>query len=410
MNTVSSDEKKAKNSERVCNRDKCTGCGACSMVCPLNCIQMITDAEGFYYPEIDTNRCIECNKCRKTCPSLAITDSNDSYLTEAFAFINKNDQILARSTSGGFFSAIAEWVFRHNGIVYGCQYDNSFNAIFCKAETMEEIVAMRGSKYVESKAWPIFSEIKQSLENDRIVMFIGLPCQIGGLLSVLGDKAKKNLITVDILCHGVPSHKLFEAYLKQLTTEKGPILEYHFRNKKYWGWGSWGTYLFNAHGKSKEQKLLAENDYYYCLYFKENNYRESCYRCKYASLPRISDITVGDCWSIEEIDSTIDSKVGVSLILLNSNKGKHIFDDIKCLHSTRQISVEDAIKYNKTITTPATRPEQRDEFYLRFNQLGFKNTAARYCKLKHVMPVIARYLPRNLKKSVKRLIKKGVAR
>ena len=410
MDTVSSDGKKSNISERVCSRDNCTGCGACSVVCPLNCIQMITDEEGFYYPEIDVNICIGCNKCRRTCPSLKTIDRNETLVTEAFAFVNNNSQILANSTSGGFFSAIAEWIFSHNGVVYGCQYNDCFNAVFCKAESMEETVAMRGSKYVESKAWPIYSEIKQSLENDRFVMFIGLPCQIGGLLSVLDGKARKNLITVDILCHGVPSHILFESYLKELTAEKGPIIEYHFRNKKYWGWGSWGTYLYNSHGKNKEQKLLAANDYYYCLYFKENNYRESCYRCKYASLPRISDITIGDCWNVEDIDSTIDSKAGVSLILLNSNKGKQIFNEIKHLHSTRQIRVEDAVKYNKTITTPAARPEQRDEFYLRFNQLGFKNTAAHYCRLKHVMPVIARYLPRNLKKSVKRFIKKGVSR
>jgi len=241
-------------------------------------------------------------------------------------------------------------------------------------------------------------------------MFIGLPCQIGGLLSVLGDKAKKNLITVDILCHGVPSHKLFEAYINDLAAERGQIIEYHFRNKKYWGWGNWGTYKYRFHGKKKEKKLLVANDYYYGLYFKENNFRESCYKCKYASLPRISDITVGDCWSIEEIDSTIDSKDGVSIVLVNSNNGKKIFNEIKCHHFAKQVNLDEVAKYNKTITTPTTRPEQRDEFYLKFNQLGFKNTAARYCKLKHVMPVIARYLPRNLKKSVKRLIKKGVAR
>jgi coenzyme F420-reducing hydrogenase beta subunit len=327
------------------------------------------------------------------------------YLTDAFAFINNNKSVLAKSSSGGFFSAIAEWTFVNNGIVYGCEYDEHFNAVFRKAESTEELVAMRGSKYVESKAWPVFSIIKQSLKNNRIVLFIALPCQIAGLLSTLDESEKQNLITVDILCHGVPSHKLFESYIQELAYEKGPILEYHFRNKKYWGWGSWGTYSYRTNGKNKEKKLLVANDYYYSLYFKENNYRESCYRCQYASLPRLSDITIGDCWNIEEIDSTIKSKDGVSLILVNSNKGKKIFDEIRSFHFSLPIRMDDAKKYNKTITLPAKRPDQRNDFYSEFNKLGFKNAASKYCKLRHILPVIARYLPRNLKKRIKRIIK-----
>lgn len=394
--------------DRVCEKLKCTGCGACSTVCPVNCIEMTTDTEGFYYPKIDTTKCIGCNKCQKTCPSLTnMANQNDECITEAFAFIHNDVGVLAKSSSGGFFSAIAEWTFSKNGIVYGCEYDEHFNAVFRKAESIEEIVTMRGSKYVESKAWPAYLTIKQALNDNRTVLFIALPCQIAGLLSTLNDSERQNLITVDLLCHGVPSHKLFKSYLKELADKKGPIIEYHFRDKKYWGWGSWGTYLYRANGKYKEKKLLVDNDYYYGLYFKENNYRESCYRCQYASLPRLSDITIGDCWNIEEIESTVKSKEGVSLILVNSNKGKKIFDDIKNSHFSLPIRLDDAIKYNKTTISPAKRPDQRTDFYSDINKLGFRNAAVKYCKLRYVLPVVARYLPRNLKKGVKRIVRRS---
>lgn len=409
MATVVNVGDKANKPDRVCDRLTCTGCGACTAVCPVNCIEMATDAEGFYYPEIDASKCIGCKKCQKTCPSIEKQTNAEGYATEAFAFKNHNTAALSKSTSGGFVSAVAEWAFAKGGVVYSCKYDEKFRAVFDKAESAAELEAMRGSKYVESIAWTVYPEIKQSLNQGRLVVFIALPCQIAGLLACLSEKESQNLVTVDILCHGVPAHKLFESYLAFIAEEKGPVVEYHFRNKKYWGWGSWGTYLYRSGEKTKEQKLLSENDYYYGLYFKENNYRESCYRCQYASLPRIADITVGDCWKIEEIDASVKSRDGVSLLLINTKKGGEIFSEIKSAHFSEPIQMEDAKKYNKTIIMPAKRPESRNRFYLEFNQSGFQKAAAKYCKLKHITPVLARHLPRNLKKNVKNIVKRGKA-
>lgn len=394
----------------VCDRDQCTGCGACYTVCPLNCITMATDNEGFYYPSIDLELCIRCGKCKSTCPSLGKKQNPNNIETRAFAFVNSDLDTLSKSSSGGFFSAIAEWVFMKNGIVYGCKYDENFNAVFCKAESLEEIEIMRGSKYVESKAWTVYMDIKHNLSVGRIVLFVALPCQVAGLLSVISETERDNLYMVDLLCHGVPSHKLFESYISYLANKEGELQQYSFRDKKYWGWGSWGTYSVVSNGKRKEKKLLVANDYYYSLYFRENNYRESCYRCDNASLPRKSDLTIGDCWNIEEMNESIRSRDGVSLVLVNSEKGSKAFADISNKHLSIPLQLEDVKKYNKTIVMPSNRPEERDDFYKDFCRLGFEKTANKYCKLKKFIPVLARYIPKNLKRNVKRWIKRGAAK
>ena len=389
----------------VCDKLICSGCGACSIVCPTNCIEMSNNSEGFYYPTINASQCVNCNKCRNNCPSINSSRQGQSS-PDVYAFVNKNKNVIKASSSGGAFTAFSEYIIRNGGVVFSCVFDSKFNAIFDRAESIEELAKMRGSKYVESKAWIVYADVKEELANEKLVLFVGLPCQVAGLLSTLSEEYKKTLITIDLLCHGVPSHGLFEAYIEMVTAQKGQIIDYSFREKKYWGWGNWGRYNYKKGDRIKEKKTLVANDYYYSLYFKENNYRESCYTCSFAKLPRISDITIGDCWNEGELAPMIDNIDGVSLILLNTDVGRRLYDEIKDDNQSFLVPLEKAINNNGTISNPTTRPQERDSFYKDVNELGFEKAAQKYTHLKYVFPVVARYIPKGIKKKIKKLIKR----
>ncbi len=390
----------------ICEEDRCTGCGACSVICPKHCIKIITDADGFYYPKINQDKCIGCSKCIKNCPINSRCVSSMDHVTEAFSFIHRDANTLSRSSSGGAFMALAEKVISDGGYVFGAVYDKNFNVVMNSAKTLKELTKMQGSKYVEAYVGDTYIRAKEYLDEGAQVLYSGTPCKIAGLYAYLKGKKYLNLITIEILCHGVPSNKLFRSYLEFINWKYGKVIGYSFRDKAKWGWGAWGSFKYIKNGKSKERYFPARSDYYYSLFYSDNCFRESCYNCKFASEERIADITVGDCWGIEEIMPSSRIQNGVSVIIVNSELGrKALFNAVDASILT-QLDIEWVRKNNANLVRPTKRPERRTNFYKDFNNEGFVVTAKKYVKIQHILPFVARYIPREFKIKAKKVLHK----
>lgn len=388
----------------ICKKNLCAGCGACAEICPKQCIVMKADTEGFLKPVIDEQRCIKCKKCINICPSnQTYTERNRDYQTKAYSYIHPDKNLLGKSTSGGAFTALAEWIINKGGCVFGAVYDEEFYVKEVMAETMDELAAMRGSKYVECNTADSFKRAKKALEDKRYVLYTGSPCQVAGLYATLGNADCSKLYTTELLCHGVPSTKLFQKYIEYLKEKYGEIIFYSFRDKKKWNWGCWGCFQYKKSNAIKRKNFVVASDYYYSLYFKENCFKESCYDCKYASLPRLADITIGDYWGIEKEKPHSEIKKGVSLILCNNLRGEELLQIIG--GGLESADIECVKNQNLTIIQGTHRPDSRNEFYKDFERYGFLDTAKKYVKIHRVFPIVARYLPQNMKNIIKKIQK-----
>jgi coenzyme F420-reducing hydrogenase beta subunit len=392
----------------ICDKNMCTGCSTCSLKCPSNAISMKWDIEGFLRPFIDEELCIHCNYCKRICPSNNRITKNLESEIAAYAYIHGNVTVRRRSSSGGAFMALAEYFVSNNGVVFGAVFDKNYNVRIIKAESLQGIFPMMGSKYVESIVGDSYIEVENIIDQGRMVLFSGLPCQIAGLYSYLGKKRNSSLLyTVDLLCHGVPSAKLFASYIAYLEKQMGKIHDYSFRDKSKWGWGSWGYFKYKVKNKIKVKRIQPATDYYYGLYFKENCFRESCYICKYATLPRVGDITIGDYWGIESSMPYKDIRDGVSLVIVNNEHAKRLLGILKVCDDSKRADISSICKLNKTIIEPAHRPSSRDTFYQGFEELSFIENAKKYVKTRTIIPVIFRYVPKAIKIRLRKVLKQG---
>lgn len=382
----------------ICDESICTGCSTCSDKCPHNAISMKQNKEGFFYPFINTDLCIECQYCKQVCPSNHENTKNSFSEAFAYAYMNKDFKIRRGSSSGGAFVALAQYIISNNGVVFGATFDNNYYVRITKAESIQNVYPMMGSKYVESIVGDSYFEVEQIIDQGRMVLFSGLPCQIAGLYSFLGKKSSNDLLyTVDLLCHGVPSSGLFISYICTLEEQFGKINKYSFRDKSKWGWGAWGSIEYKKDNKTRVKMIQPATDYYYGLFYKENCFRESCYTCKYASLPRIGDITLGDYWGIEGKLPLKEIRDGVSLILVNNEHADALIQRAGLYNELMRSDINTVCDLNKTITEPAKRPASRDIFYQGLEKLGFIGNAKKYVKVRTFIPVISRYIPKGVK-------------
>jgi len=388
----------------ICNINLCTGCGACAILCPAECIEMTTDESGFYVPNICNEKCIDCGICKIKCPQNITINHLTDYESKAYAFIHCDNNILLNSSSGGAFMALAEFTIKKCGYVFGAIYDDSFAVVTKSTNFINGLLPMQGSKYVECLSVDSYRVAKKYLDEGKQVLYTGTPCRIAGLYSVLGNKAYSNLITVEILCHGVPSNKLFMAYLSYVQDRYGKIFSYTFRDKSKWGWGAWGNFHYKKGNKEKVHYFSAKTDYYYSMFYTDNCFRESCYRCKYACQSRVANITIGDCWGIEKIWPVDKYKNGVSIIVTNNLIGEHFIFDAVGTTNLSKLDMSWVIQNNPTFIKPTRRPTSRDKFYGDFIQYGFIYSAKKYVKIQRFMPLLLRYVPRKLKTRIKRII------
>lgn len=306
------------------NKLKCCGCTACQQICPRQCITMQPDEEGFLYPTLKEQDCIHCQKCEMVCPLYhkKYVEKN----TTAYVGYATRNEIREQSSSGGVFSLLAEAILEQNGVVFGAAFDDKFQVHHISIESKEELKKLRGSKYVQSRLENTFFETKIFLENDRRVLFSGTACQIAGLKNYLG-KEYDSLVTVDILCHGVPSTKVWEVYMKyQENKFASEIKSIYFRDKQY-GWKNASLKIKFKNGK--EYIMPTKNDIFQKLFLSDICLRESCYQCQFKEIPRVSDFTIGDCWGIENHMPEMDDDLGTSVILIHSNKGEKLLRAIE---------------------------------------------------------------------------------
>lgn len=299
-------------------KDYCSGCEACANACNHNAISMKEDWRGFLYPSIDKNKCINCGFCKKVCP--ANKDEEKPFLfRDAAVYIDKNEQHLQKASSGGAFGTVARYVLSQGGVVFGCSMNEDYDVKFISIEKEEDLEKLHGSKYVQAKIGMIYREIKDVLKSGRLALMCACPCQIAGLKTYL-RKDYDNLITMDLICHGVPSQPYFQDYVKDLLNRKAKtgITTFRFRYKSE-------SCCKTQHTSSSLKNVYVgfyNKDYYMTYFLWGKGYRDSCYKCRYPGTEREGDFTIGDFWNNEKAKFPIDTSKGSSLIFFNTEKAK----------------------------------------------------------------------------------------
>lgn len=338
----------------------CCGCEACAQICPRKCIALHSDAEGFLYPRVDASLCIDCHLCEKNCPIINAPTSEHIPL-ECFAAKNIDSDIRRTSSSGGVFTQLAEKTIAEGGVVFGARFDDNWDVVHSSAESMDELAAFRGSKYVQSHIGDALKHAAKLLRDGRLVLFSGTPCQIAGLKRYLG-KEYPNLITVDFICHGVPSPGVFKQYLEEkIGSGKAQILDIQFRDKSK-GWAKYSLCIsYLRKGRNRRYIRSVDRDSYLIGFVKDLYLRPSCYDCRFKNLKSGSDITMGDFWGISSLQPEFNDDQGISAIMLNTSKGVEVF---KSLDTEKiQVKYTDVLSRNPAISHSARFTDKRRMFF-----------------------------------------------
>lgn len=340
----------------VKNKGECCGCYGCYNVCPTSAVTMEVDSEGFWYPIVDKDKCINCKLCEKVCPIINFSKSKG--LLEAYASYNLNEDIREKSSSGGMFTALAEYVLRNEGIVFGVEFSTNLEVIHCLVRNEEELNKIRGSKYVQSKIGDTYSQAKEYLEKNRIVLFSGTPCQIQGLKHYL-QKDYENLLCIDLICHGVPSPLVWNSYIEEVSNGK-EIINMTFRDKML-GWKESTLRYFFENGDELRERY---SESAYIKGFIQNCFlRPSCYQCQFKGLERMSDLTLGDFWGIENVLPDLNSKKGISLVLVHSIKGKKLLNEVSEKIFIKKVDIYKSINENPSAINSVAKDIKRERFY-----------------------------------------------
>lgn len=302
---------------------ECSGCSLCASICPNEAIVMSPNKEGFFMPAIDEGKCINCGLCERKCPQLNLI--KDNYADPSCYAVKADSEILKVSSSGGVFTVLSEYVFEKGGYVCGAAYDDNFTGVsHIMISDRSEMYKLRGSKYVYSKPNGIYKQVKDKLNEGHYVLFSGTPCQVAALNAYLPQKYEK-LITVDLLCAGVPSEKIFSKYISEVAQGK-KVTSISFRPKEY-GWEYTGIQI--KFDDDSEYIIHSIRDPYLKGFLNSLFKCDACKNCSYATLPRQGDFTIGDFWGIEKYDDSIDTKEGVSSVMLNNTKSESIFKEVR---------------------------------------------------------------------------------
>ena len=339
---------------------------------------MVEDEEGFLYPEVDQNKCTNCGLCEKICP-IQSKKENPAFQTIAYGAYNKNLETRFKSSSGGIFSVLSEHVLGQGGVVFGAAFNKDFEVEHTYIENVEDLDKLRGSKYVQSKIGNCFAQAKEFLDKGRVVLFSGTPCQIGGLYSFL-MKDYPNLITQDLICHGVPSPKLWRKYVEFRKNDAGANIKNLIFRKKLNAWRP--NYMFFSFENNTEYCKLYRNDFMIKSFFAHWCLRPICHKCAFKSVSRQADITLADFWGINNVDRSLNDHKGTSLVLLHSEKGKEVFEKIKQDIVFKQVDLDRAIKGNPSIKKSTKPSLHRADFMKRLDSEDFEKLLKRY-KHKH---------------------------
>ena len=384
---------------KITDKSKCSGCHSCYNVCPKKCIAMKEDFEGFWYPEVDIDKCIDCGLCEKRCPIL--NDMKNDNQPQAYACYNKNESIRKESSSGGVFTLLATFIIERGGIVYGASFNNEFMVEHIKADNVDDLGKLRGSKYVQSRIGNTYAEIKEYLNQGKLVYFSGTPCQVNGFISYLNGKQYDNLYTQDIICHGVPSPKVWKKYLNYREKLDGQTpMRINFRQKD----DGWNLYALLLQYNNNAYKTNHRHDLFMQAFLRNACLRDSCYSCSFKSKNRQTDITLADFWGVENILPEFNDNKGTSLVIVNTKKGQELFDDIKDQMIYQESDFEESIKNNPSMHMSVNKPENSDEFFNNLDSLEFDELVEN-CTVKPKKASIIRIMLSKVKRFILKLFK-----
>lgn len=363
------------------NYAECCGCGACSDICPRKAITMNVVHEGFYYPVIDEELCIHCNKCRKIC-SFARKDECSS-LDKVYYGWHKDDSIRSQSTSGGAFTAICQTLIdmygESNVRIYGASWNESISVCHMSSVSDHEIDRIRGTKYIQSETVEIYKAIKKDLENGLTVVFSGTPCQVKQAIDFVDAVNTDRLFTVDLVCNGVASPVVFADYIKCLEKKyKSKVVSYTFRNKNHIN----GSQKYVRIKFESGKEIYTEHDAYYIAYTRRLLHRRSCFDCQYTCSAHPGDVTISDFWHIEdEIDKLkSERKNGISMFMANTNKGANIIHSIKCANI-----VNTDFRTKGEELNPSMIPSNRDIFFSKYSRATLLKDLRKYIGIKNYL-------------------------
>ncbi len=374
------------------DKQKCTGCHACKVSCPVDCISMKTDKEGFWYPEV-SDKCIDCSKCIKACH--IFNDNSTQNNPVAYACINKDEEVRMKSSSGGVFYELAKQTIAKGGVVFGAALNEDLELEHSYAEDLDGIKKYQGSKYLQSRIGNCYKETKIFLKSGRLVLFSATPCQIGGLKAFLG-KEYSTLFCVDIICHGVPSPMVWQKYVKyQQACYSAKINKISFRDKEK-GWKNYHMQYEFRDGLS--YVASHREDSYMQSFLKDLCLRPSCYDCDFKTINRQSDITLADFWGVQHIMPEMDDDKGTSLIFVNSHVGNDLLGEISTSLKIKEVDLDVAIANNPSAIKSVAKPKKREEFLQKISRGDdFAKIALKYT---HVSVFV------KIKKMVRRMLSK----
>lgn len=416
MDKIKNEGKYLENVELFNEKNNCCSCGACLNICPKHAIIMKGDEYGFVYPFIDESKCIKCGLCKTVCAYQYFNEINTPL--EVYAATAKNEQMLIKSASGGIFAAFATKVIKDGGVVFGAALDKK-TELNCKHIVItneNDITRIQGSKYVHSSIGSTYREAKEYLLAGRRVLFSGTPCQIAGLKSYLG-KSYDNLITVDLICHGVPSGRFFKSYLDFLEKKwKAKIFDFKFRDKTK-GWGLIGKVSFKTTlGRTDYKFLPCKESSYYSLFLNSEIYRCNCYTCKYASSNRPGDFTIGDYWGIQiehpeilgnKYKNKFNDSRGISCIIVNSEKGKAYLELFKDSINLILSTFEKVARHNRQLIEPSSCSLYRNKVLEIYRTQGYSAVDKYFLKrvgIKIYIYKLKRFVPRRFVTVIKKIM------
>lgn len=349
------------------NKAECTGCGACVSICPKKAITMRPDEEGFLYPAVDASLCIGCDLCEKRCPAETVPPEGRY---QAYGAQHVDASVRAQSSSGGIFTALARAMFQKGGVVFGAAFDEALRVEHVGALDETELAAMRGSKYVQSDAAEAIGNAASLLARGIPVLFSGTPCQIAGLLAKVPQGDRDKLLTVDIVCHGVPSPGVFASYLRELERQEGQrVTAYAFRDKRL----GWKNFSAVATFEDGTQRSGTQTDEPFLYGFLQNLYlRPSCTRCEGLRGKRhLADITLADLWGAQDVCPKRDDDTGLTLLLINTPHGKRALSEIADQVATFPVDPKALLRYNPSLERPVAAHEKRRAFFRIYQSHGF---------------------------------------
>lgn len=354
---------------QITDKHDCCGCSACASICPKHCITMQADSEGFLYPVVNMADCIDCGLCEKVCHELHPYEERKPQ--KVYAALNKDEEVRLKSSSGGIFYLLAEKIIVEGGVVFGARFDDQWQVVIDYAETMDGVRAFMGSKYVQARMDTAYADAKRFLKEGRKVLFSGTPCQIAGLNHYL-RKPHDNLLTVDIICHGTPSPKVWSRYLDEVVTAgRKAIHDVQFRNKR----NGWKAFNFTM-AYDKDEKAVSlfshhQQNHYMRAFLRDMILRPACYQCQAKSGRSYSDITIADFWGINTEMPEMDDDKGTGLVLVNTEKGQSALDWTKISH--KETTAETAVRYNPAYYRSVAPHPKRAAFFNRLDEADSVN-------------------------------------